>query len=82
MLFGGCEGLELDDEVEEDEGELDDEFGLRRRCVLEFDSGAISIEDEDEMGGTAVQPLIELCPDELPELPLLVKGGKGMLTLC
>ena len=82
MLFGWCKGLELGAEVEEDDGEEDDEFGLRRRCVLEFDSGAMSIEDEDEMGGTAVQPLIELCPDELPELPLLVKGGKGMVTLC
>ena len=28
-----------------------------------------------------MHPLMELCPDEDPELPLLVKGGNGIVTL-
>ena len=38
------------------------------------------MEDDDEIGGIAVHPLMELCPDELPELPVLVNGGNGIAT--
>ena len=60
-----------------DDGEEGDDEGIKRKWGFDAPSIIISNEDDDEIGGTAVQPLIELCPDELPELPLLVKGGRG-----
>ena len=72
--------LVLGEEVVDDGEEGDDE-GIKRKWGLDAPSITISNEEDDEIGGTAVQPLIELCPDELPELPLLVKGGRGTVML-
>ena len=65
----------LGDEVADDWEEGDEE-GSKRKWGLDVPSITISKDDEG-MGGTAVYPLIELWPDELPELPLLVNGGRG-----
>ena len=73
--------LELGEEVADDDCEEGDEDGIKRRWGFVVPSTIISADEDDEIGGMAVQPLIELCPEEVPELPLLVNGGKGTVPL-
>lgn len=77
----GFDILELGDDVADDEGGDGDEEEIRRKLGFEEASTVMSYEEDDEIGGTATHPLMELCPDELPELPLLFKGGGGPVAL-
>ena len=77
----GIDILELGDDVADDEGGDGDEEEISRKLGFEVASTAMSYEEGDEIGGTAAQPLMELCPNELPELPLLFKGGNGTVAL-
>ena len=65
----------LEEYADEQDGGDGDEEGMLLLCEI-----GSSFEDEDEIGGIAVHPLIELCPDELSVLPLLVNGGNGIVS--